>query len=206
MIRRPPRSTLFPYTTLFRSVGISRSHPDYFKVVIMNALLGGLFSSRINLNLRERHGYTYGASSYFDWRRTPGPFVISTAVQSEASAEAIRETLTEINGMRNKEVSPDELSLATNYLEGVFPIRYETTSAIASALANMVIFGLREDFYDTYRDNIHAVTPEDVLIAAQTHVHPEKLLGIVVGDPAVVSKPLESLGLGPISHRSPANT
>jgi zinc protease len=185
--------------------GIPRSHPDYFKVVIMNALLGGLFSSRINLNLRERHGYTYGASSYFDWRRTPGPFVISTAVQSEVSAEAIRETLIEIDGMRNEEVPADELSLATNYLEGVFPIRYETTSAIASALANIVIFNLSEDFYDTYRDNIRAVTPKDVLVAAQAHVHPEKLLGVVVGDPAIVSKPLESLGLGPVSHRSPTD-
>ncbi len=185
--------------------GIPRSHPDYFKVVIMNALLGGLFSSRINLNLRERHGYTYGASSYFDWRRAPGPFVISTAVQSEVSAEAIRETLIEIDRMRSKEVPADELSLATNYLEGVFPIRYETTSAIASALANIVIFNLREDFYDTYRDNIRAVTPKDVLVAAQLHVQPEKLLGVVVGDPAIVSKPLESLGLGPVSHRSPAD-
>lgn len=186
-------------------VGIPRSHPDYFKVVIMNALLGGLFSSRINLNLRERHGYTYGASSYFDWRRTPGPFVISTAVQSEVSAEAIRETLIEIDGMRHKEVPADELSLATDYLEGVFPIRYETTSAIASALANIVIFNLREDFYDTYRDNIRAVTPSDVLVAAQTHVHPERLLGVVVGDPGIVTKPLESLGLGPVSHRLPAD-
>ena len=186
-------------------VGIPRSHPDYFKVVIMNALLGGLFSSRINLNLRERHGYTYGASSYFDWRRTPGPFVISTAVQSEVSAEAIRETLIEIDRMRNTEVPADELSLATNYLEGVFPIRYETTSAIASALANIVVFSLREDFYDTYRDNIRSVTPKDVLVAAQRHVHPEKLLGVVVGDPAIVSKPLESLGMGPVSHQSPAD-
>jgi zinc protease len=186
-------------------VGIPRSHPDYFKVVIMNALLGGLFSSRINLNLRERHGYTYGASSYFDWRRAPGPFLISTAVQSEVSAEAIRETLIEIDGMRDKQVPADELSLATDYLEGVFPIRYETTSAIASALANIVIFDLREDFYDTYRDNIRAVTPSDVLVAAQTHIHPEKLLGVVVGDPAIVTKPLESLGLGPVFHRLPAD-
>src|SRR5947207_8372317 len=186
-------------------IGIPRSHPDYFKVVIMNALLGGLFSSRINLNLRERHGYTYGASSYFDWRRAPGPFLISTAVQSEVSAEAIRETLIEIDGMRDKEVPADELSLATDYLEGVFPIRYETTSAIASALANIVIFNLREDFYDTYRDNIRAVTPGDVLVAARTHVHPEKLIGVVVGDPAIVTKPLELLGLGPISHRLPAD-
>jgi zinc protease len=185
-------------------LGISRSHPDYFSVVVMNALLGGLFSSRINLNLRERHGYTYGASSYFDWRREPGPFVISTAVQSEVSADAVRETLSEIDGMRSKEVPADELSLATSYLEGVFPIRYETTAAIASALASLATFGLPDDFYDTYRDNIRAVSPSDVLRAAQAHVHPEKLQAVVVGDPTVIKEPLEKLEFGPVSVRSPA--
>ena len=186
--------------------GIPRGHPDYFKVVVLNALLGGLFSSRINLNLRERHGYTYGASSYFDWRRDAGPFVIATAVQSEVSAEAIREIMIEVDGMRSQEVSHDELSLATNYLEGVFPIRYETTSAIASALANIVIFGLPEDFYDTYRDNIRAVSPEDVLSAAQRHIHPEKIRAVVVGDPAVIKVPLEKLNFGPLSTRPAAET
>jgi zinc protease len=187
-------------------LGIPRSHPDYFSVVVMNALLGGLFSSRINLNLRERHGYTYGASSYFDWRREPGPFVISTAVQSEVSADAIRETLAEIDGMRSEEVPTDELSLATSYLEGVFPIRYETTSAIASALANIVTFGLPEDFYDTYRERIRGVSPRDVLMAAQAHVHPEKLQAVVVGDPNIIRAPLEKLEFGPVSVRLAAET
>lgn len=182
-------------------IGISRSHPDYFNVVVMNALLGGLFSSRINLNLRERHGYTYGASSCFDWRRDPGPFVIATAVQSEVSAAAISETLKEIEGMRTDEVPEDELSLATNYLDGVFPIRYETTSSIASALATLVVFDLPEDFYDTYRENIRTVRPSDVLRAAQAHVSPDMLQIVVVGDPAVVKAPVEKLALGEVSVR-----
>jgi zinc protease len=184
-------------------VGIPRSHPDYFSIVVMNALLGGLFSSRINLNLRERHGYTYGASSLFDWRRESGPFVIATAVQSEVSAAAVSETLKEIEGMRSEEVSGEELSLATNYLEGVFPIRYETTDSIASALANLVIFDLPENFYDMYRENIHAVSPADVLRAARAHVSPDRLQVVVVGDPAVVREPLEKLSLGDLSLRSP---
>lgn len=184
-------------------IGIPRSHPDYFSVVVMNALLGGLFSSRINLNLREQHGYTYGASSFFEWRREPGPFVIATAVQSEVSAAAVSETLKEIEGMRSEEVPAEELSLATNYLEGVFPIRYETTSAIASALANLVIFDLPESFYDTYRKNIHTVSPSDVLRAAQAHVFPDKLQIVVVGDPAIVKEPLEKLELGDFSMRPP---
>ena len=183
--------------------GMSRSHPDYFSVVVMNALLGGLFSSRINLNLREQHGYTYGASSYFDWRRDTGPFVIATAVKSEVTSDAISEILKEIDGIRSEEVSAEELSLATSYLEGVFPIRYETTSSIASALATLVVFQLPERFYDDYRANIGSVTPTDILNAARTHVWPDKLQVVVVGDPAVVKEPLEKLSSREISVQPP---
>lgn len=183
--------------------GVARSHPDYFSVVVMNAILGGLFSSRINLNLREKHGYTYGASSYYDWRREPGPFVIATAVQSEVVADALRETLSEIGGLRSEKIPEDELSLATSYLEGVFPIRYETTSAIASALANVVIFGLPDTFYDEYRQNIRGVSTADVLKAAQTYVIPEELRVVVVGDPVIVVEPLEKLKFSDISLQSP---
>ncbi|HEX2722990.1 MAG TPA: pitrilysin family protein [Gemmatimonadaceae bacterium] len=180
-------------------VGIPRSHPDYFRIVVMNAVLGGLFSSRINLNLREAHGYTYGASSYFDWRRQSGPFVISTAVQTEVTAAAITETLKEIDRMREEEIGEDELTLATSYLEGVFPIRYETTAAIASALANLATFGLPEDYYDTYRDNIASVTTRHVLNAARKYVKPEELQVLVVGNPEAIREPLEALGLGALS-------
>jgi zinc protease len=180
-------------------VGVPRTHPDYFPIVVMNAVLGGLFSSRINLNLREAHGYTYGASSYFDWRRQAGPFVISTAVQSEVTGAAISETLREIDRMRLEEIAGAELSLATDYLEGVFPIRYETTGAIASALANMVTFGLPEDYYDTYRSHIGAVTTGDVLTAAKAHVKPEELQIVVVGNSAIIEPQIAALGLGPAS-------
>lgn len=180
-------------------VGVPRSHPDYFRIVVMNAVLGGLFSSRINLNLREVHGYTYGASSYFDWRRQSGPFAISTAVQSEVTGAAISETLKEIDRMRDEEIGEDELTLATSYLEGVFPIRYETTAAIASALANLATFGLPEDYYDTYRENIAAVTTRHVLNAARKYVKPEELQIVVVGAEEIIREQLEKLGIGPVS-------
>lgn len=180
-------------------VGVPRTHPDYFPIVVMNAVLGGLFSSRINLNLREAHGYTYGASSYFDWRRQAGPFVISTAVQSEVTGAAILETLSEIDRMRCEEIAADELSLATDYLEGVFPIRYETTGAIAAALANMVTFGLPEDYYDTYRSRIGAVTTHDVLLAAKTHIRPDELQIVVVGNSEILQPQIEALNIGPVS-------
>ena len=182
-------------------VGVPRTHPDYFRIVVMNSVLGGLFSSRINLNLREVHGYTYGASSYFDWRRQSGPFVISTAVQSEVTAAAISETLKEIEKMREEEIGTDELTLATSYLEGVFPIRYETTAAIASALSNLVTFGLPEDYFDTYRRNISLVSTQDVLDAARAYVDPAQLQIVVVGNPSVIQRGIEELSAGPLSVR-----
>jgi len=182
-------------------VGVPRSHPEYFNIVVMNAVLGGLFSSRINLNLREVHGYTYSASSYYDWRRQAGPFVISTAVQSEVTGEAIAETLKEIERMQSEEITDDERTLATSYLEGVFPIRYETTASIAAALANLVTFGLPEDYYDTYRANIAAVTTADILKAAKAHVKSGELQAVVVGNPDILRSPIEALGIGPVTVR-----
>lgn len=185
-------------------VGIPRSHEDYFDIVVMNAVLGGLFSSRINLNLREAHGYTYGASSYYDWRRQSGPFVISTAVQSEVTGEAITETLKEIDRMQGQEITQDELTLATSYLEGVFPIRYETTGSIAAALANLVTFNLPRDYYDLYRARIAGVTTADVLKAARTHVKMDALQIVVVGNPVVIETPARALGFGPVEVREAA--
>lgn len=184
-------------------VGVPRTHPDYFSITVMNAVLGGLFSSRINLNLREAHGYTYGASSAFDWRREAGPFVVGTAVASDVTVPAIQETLKEIDRMRSEPISDSELSLATSYLEGVFPIRYETTAAIAAALATLTIYGLPEDWYDTYRARMGAVTINDVLQAARTHVRPESLQVVIVGDAEAIREPLEALAFGPLDVVSP---
>ena len=184
-------------------VGVSRTHPDYFSITVMNAVMGGLFSSRINLNLREAHGYTYGASSAFEWRREAGPFVVGTAVASDVTVPAIQETLKEIDRMRAEPISESELSLATSYLAGVFPIRYETTAAIAAALATLTIYGLPADWYDTYRARMGAVTVNDVLEAARKYVHPESLQIVVVGDADAIREPLEALAFGPVDVVSP---
>ena len=174
-------------------VGLPRSTRDYFDVLVMNAVLGGLFSSRINLNLREAHGYTYGAFSAFDWRRGAGPFVVNTAVKSDVTGDAVREILSEIERIRREEIGEDELTLATSYLDGVFPIRYETTGAIAGALASLVIHGLPDDYYDRYRERVRGVTTAGVLRAAKEHLHPDRLRVLVVGDPAVVTAPLSEV-------------
>ena len=184
-------------------VGLPRHHPDFFDAMVMNAILGGLFSSRINLNLREAHGYTYGAFSAFEWRRAAGPFMIHTAVKSDVTGAAVSEILKEIDGLRSAEVGEEELTLATSYLDGVFPIRYETTAAIASALANLVIHGLPDNYYDAYRDRVRAVTTAGVRRAAQEHLHPDQLRVVVVGDPAVIAEPLGEVCKAPVDVLNP---
>jgi len=180
-------------------VGLPRKHPDFFPTLVMNAVLGGLFGSRINLNLREAHGYAYGASSFYDWRRGAGPFVVSTAVESEVTAPALGEIFMEIDRIRGEKISAEELSLARDYLEGVFPIRYETTSAIASALATLAIYDLPPDYYDCYRTNIHNVSDDAVLKAAKTHLHPELLQTVIVGDAATIRDSLVDPDLGEVT-------
>lgn len=180
-------------------VGLPRLHPDYFPVTVMNALLGGLFNSRINLNLRERHGYTYGAFSGFDWRRDAGPFAVSTAVATDVAHLAAAEALGEIERFGDAEVTEHELTLATDYLDGVFPIRFETTAAIAGALGGLVTYSLPTDYYDTYRARVRAVTPAAVRQAARAHLHSAQLQLVVVGAAGALRDPLEGLGFGPVT-------
>jgi len=156
-----------------------------------------LFNSRINMNLREEHAYTYGASTGFDWRRGAGPFVVSSAVRTDATADSIRQVVKEMDRIRSEPVASEELSLATSYLDGVFPIRFETTAAVAGALANQAIYGLPLDYFDSYRERIRAVTVDSVLRAAQRHLDPARLQAVVVGDAAAVRSKLEELAFGP---------
>lgn len=183
-------------------VSVPRMHQDFFPLTVMNAVLGGLFSSRINLNLRERHGYTYGASSGFDWRTEAGPWVVTSAVKTEVTAAAVREILSEVDRIRTTPVDVDELELASNYLVGVFPLRYETTSAVSDALAAQALFGLPEEYFDSYRERIANVTPGDVLRVAATHLHPDQFQIVVVGTPELRTE-LVALQRGPVRAYSP---
>jgi len=187
-------------------VAVPRLHEDYFPLVVMNAILGGLFSSRLNLNLREEHAYTYGAHSAFDWRRAASPFEISTAVETAVTTDALREITKEFGRIRDGVVSDDELSLATSYLIGVFPIRFETTAEVAGGLANVEIFRLPTNYFDTYRDRVRAVTVQEVLRVARIHLDPSRLQVVVVGDARAIEEPLAALGVGPVTVYDPSDS
>lgn len=184
-------------------IGVDRATPDYFPLTVMNSILGGSFSSRLNLNLRERNGYTYGAHSGFAMRRQPGPFVISAAVQTEVSAAALREVFAEVRLLRDQGPTEEELTAARNYIAGVFPLRLQTTAGVVSRLAEVALYGLPEDYLQTYRQRVLAVSAADVQRVAREQVRPDELKVIVVGDATTIRPLLEAEGFGEIEIVTP---
>ena len=139
-------------------LGVPRSTPDFHAISVLNALLGGLFGSRLNALLREQKGYTYGVHSSFDMRVGSGPFAVRTAVQTEFTVPSVVETLGELQRIREGLVTDEELTIARDYLVGVFPLRYETSGQVAGAIGGLVAHGLPDDELDRYRPAIAAVT------------------------------------------------
>jgi predicted Zn-dependent peptidase len=180
-------------------VGLRRRIPDFHALSVMSAILGGLFNSRLNRVLREDRGYTYGASAGFELRRAAGPFAARAAVNTEVTVPAIRDMLAELDGMRDRPVTPDELHAARDFLVGVFPLRFETPSAVVGAISSIVIHGLPDDELARYRPAIEAVTAADVTLAAQSHIHPDEAAILLVGDAAAFLPALEDAGLGAIT-------
>jgi predicted Zn-dependent peptidase len=178
-------------------VGVPRSTPDYFSIMVMNTILGGSFTSRLNQNLREEHGYAYGAGSGFDMRAGPGPFFAAAGVQTDKTAEALREFFNELNGIREP-VPAEELQKAKNNIALGFPSELETTSQIAGHLAQMFVYGLPADYFSTYVPRVQAVTAGDVHRVAQKYIQPDKFAVVVVGDRKAIEAGIKSLDLGPI--------
>jgi zinc protease len=176
-------------------VGVPRSCEDYFPLSVMNALLGGVFNSRINLNLREKHGYTYGARSAFSFRRMAGPFVVAAPVRNEVTRESVTEILAELRRIRTGDVEDRELDDTKNYLMGVFPATVQSSSDIAGRLLDMELYGLPEDYFDRYRENIGAVSKDHIARVADKYIDPDRALIVVVGSAAQIREPLGSLGL-----------
>jgi len=178
--------------------GVPKDTPDHFPLVVANAVLGGAFTSRLNLNLREEHGFTYGVRSRFSFRRGAGPFTVSTAVGTEVTADAVREVLAELTGMAEGGPTEDETRAARDYVAGVFPLRLETAGQVAARLAELVVFGLPADWHGRYRDRVRAVDREAASHAVRRHVRPEEAQVVIVADAGAVTPALEGLSLGPV--------
>lgn len=176
-------------------IGVARSTADYFPLSVMNAILGGVFNSRINLNLRERHGYTYGARSSFAFRRDAGPFVVSAPVRNEVTRQAVDEVVNELRNIRTGFVEAHELDDVKNYLMGVFPATVQSASDIATRLLDIELYGLPEDYFDHYREAIGAITREEIARVANKYIDPDRLLIVVVGNAAEIREPLGAVGV-----------
>lgn len=186
-------------------VGIARDHADYFPAIVMASLLGGTFSSRLNQRLREELGYTYGARAAFDPRRAAGPFSARAAVHTEVTADAVRETFAVLDGLQASEPATEELREVTDFLVGVFPLRFETTAGAAAGIEPVAVYGLDHDWWATYRDRIEAVGPPEVLGAATALVRPDEALVVLVGDAEAVRPGLEAANLGPVEVIRPSD-
>lgn len=179
----------------------SRSTPDYHALIVLNMILGGQFASRINLNLREAKGYTYGARTFFDFRRGRGPFVLQASVQTEATADAIRESLAEIAAIRGARPATDaELALARAALTRGYPRNFEMAEQVARAAAQLALYDLPDDYFSEFAVRVAAVGAGDVTRVAAAHLDPSRLLTVVVGDREQVGAALATLDLGAASE------
>ncbi|MBA2306505.1 MAG: insulinase family protein, partial [Acidobacteria bacterium] len=178
-------------------ISVARNHPDYLRLLVLNMVLGGQFVSRINMNLREDKGYTYGARTGFEARRGPGPFLLQASVQSDATADAIRESIGEISAIRgDRPVTREELETGRAALTRGYPRNFETAEQVARAAAQMALHDLAEDYYTTFVPRVLAIDEQAVTQAAARHLDPSRLLTVVVGDRERVGPALSALALG----------
>jgi zinc protease len=175
-------------------VGVPRSNPDFFPLLVMNTLLGGQFTSRVNLNLREDKGYTYGARTSFDWRRGAGPFTASAPVFTAVTKESLVELLKELRGVRGEvPVTPVELEYAKQAIIRGFPRTFETPGQIADRLETVVTYELPETYFNSYIERVQSVTLEDINRVANQHLRPGQLAVVIVGDRRQIEQALRSV-------------
>jgi predicted Zn-dependent peptidase len=174
--------------------GLPRTHPDFTAAGVLNTLLGGKFTSRINLNLRERHAYTYGAHSRFAARRGPGPFTVSAAVANPSAAAAAHEVLLELERVRREPVDEEELADAASYLLGVFPYTVQTLDGVASRLTDLAVFGLPDDYWQALPGRVRGLSRGDIQRVAAEHLDPQRALVVAVGPADEIAPAFEDLG------------
>jgi len=195
-----------PQTELWLgSVGVPRSHPDRPGLTVLNSLLGGKFTSRINLNLRERLGITYGASSSFSQRRGPGPFVVAASIDTEAVETAIQEILFEIRRLQNDLVTEEELADTLSYLLGIFPYTLQRIEGLASRLADLATYDLPHDYFPSYLEQIAGVSRSGLQRLAQQHLNPEAMAIVAVGPRQAIEPQMAPFGT-PSIHPATGST
>lgn len=178
-------------------VSVPRKTPEFHALVLLNAVLGGHFSSRLNLNLREGKGYTYGVRSAFDFRKTAGPFSVQTSVQTDATADAVAEILGELRAiLADRPADERERGLSAATLTKGYPRNFETAGQVARGLAQLATYELPDDTFDVFAPRIQALTTDDITAAAGRHLHPERAVVVAVGDAARIRGALERTGFG----------
>ncbi len=187
---------------LMGRIGAARSTPDYYSIVVMNTVLGGSFTSRLNQDLREEKGYTYGASSSFAFNKWPGPFVAQSSVQTAVTSPALEEFFKQLRDIREP-IPPEELDRAKNYEALGYPAAFQTVGGIAGQLTDMVLFDLPGDYFNRYVDRILAVGQDEALEAARKYVLPDAVLVVVVGDRSRIEAGVRALNLGPLEIKTP---
>jgi len=183
------------------SIGAARSSPDFRPLQVMNNALGGLFSSRINMNLREQHGYSYGTYSQFVFRRSPGPFAVAGGVRTDATAASVSEVFKEIAGMLEKPMTQEELQKSKDSLANSIPAAFETSQNAVNSFSNIFIYDLGLDYYTRYAQQVNAVTAAQALDVAKRYIVPDRLVVIAVGDRKAIEADLRKLNLGSVEVR-----
>ena len=184
-------------------IGAPRRTPDYHALLVLNMVLGGQFVSRINMNLRENKGYTYGARTSFDFRRGPGPFALYASVQSEVTVDAILEAFGELHAIRaDRPVTPAELETGRAALTRGYPRNFETAEQISRGAAQLALYDLPDDYFSTFMPKVRAVDEAAVTRAATEHIDPSRLLTVIVGDREKVGPALPRLNLGAAAELS----
>jgi zinc protease len=178
-------------------VGLARSTPDYHALLVLNMILGGQFVSRLNMKLRQEKGLTYGARTAFDFRRGRGPFILQTSVQSDGTGEAVKASLAEIHAIRtDRPPTAEEVAVAKAALTRGYARNFETAEQIARAMAQLVLYGLPDDYFDTFTSKVSDVTVDYTRQVATTHLDPGRLATAIVSDSSIVIPQLAAAGLG----------
>jgi predicted Zn-dependent peptidase len=181
--------------------GPPRNTPDYFALQVLNTILGGQFQSRLNANIREQKGYSYGVNSGFSYGKGPGAFRAGGSIFSDKTDAALIEFMKELKGIvGEKPVTDEEITTAKEALIQGLPQRFASVSAISGAITSLVVQGLPEDFYQTYATNVSAVTKEDLLRVAKKYIDLNHLAIVIVGDRSSVEAPLKATNIAPITY------